>query len=60
MRYKKGELKYYQTLNPVELNDHLDKFPINTEHIKYFYEKHKYDWVKKKWFRGKTISTERY
>ena len=55
MRFRKGELKFYQSLNPVELNEYIKKFPKNTQYVKLFQEKYKYNWVKQSWTKGKII-----
>ena len=55
LRFRKGELKYYQSLNPIELNEYLNKFPQYTEYVKIFLEKYKYLWKSKKWIKGNTI-----
>jgi len=54
-RLRKGELKLYQSMNPIELNKYLSKFPENTEYVKSFLENYKYNWVKKVWKKGRTI-----
>ena len=55
VRYRKGELSLYKSMNPVELNEYVNKFPQNTEYVKKFLEGHRYNWVKKQWVRGNTI-----
>ncbi len=54
VRFRKGELKFYQSLNPVELNEYIEKFPKNTQYIKLFQEKYRYIWTTQKWVKGKT------
>lgn len=54
-KLRKGELKLYQLMSPTELNNYVKKFPENTEYVLYFLERYKYNWVKKKWRKGKTI-----
>ncbi len=55
VRYRKGELLLYKSMSPVELEEYINKFPQNTEYVKKFLENNKYNWVKKIWFKGKTI-----
>lgn len=55
LRFRKAELKFYQSLNPAELNEYIDKFPENTDYVKLFLEKYRYIWTTKKWIKGKTI-----
>jgi len=54
-KLRKGELKYYKSMNPSELNDYVLQFPKNTEYVKSFLKKYTYIWVKQEWKRGKTI-----
>ena len=54
-KLRKGELKYYQSMNPSELNKYFNKFPEHTEYVKYFLERYQYNWVKKEWKKGRTI-----
>ncbi len=53
--YRKGELLFYKSMSPVELNEYVNKFPQNTEYVKKFLETHIYNWVKEQWTRGSTI-----
>lgn len=55
VRYRKGELQLYKSMNPIEVEDYINKFPENTEYVKKFLESYKYNWVRKEWKRGKTI-----
>ena len=36
VRYRKGELLLYKSMNPVELNEYSNKFPEHTEYVKKF------------------------
>ena len=49
VRYRKGELSLYKSMNPVELSEYINKFPQHTEYVKKFLEGYKYIWVKKQW-----------
>ena len=55
VRYRKGELNLYKSMNPIELGKYINDFPENMKYVKTFLEKHKYNWVKKEWKRGRTI-----
>ena len=55
VRYRKGELLLYKSMNEVELEEYVNKFPQNTEYVKKFLEGHRYNWVKEQWIRGSTI-----
>ena len=55
IKYRKGELILYKSMNPVELEEYINKFPQNTEYVKKFLESYKYNWVKKQWLVGRTI-----
>ena len=55
VKYRKGELNLYKSMNPVELNEYVNKFPENTDYVKIFLETHEYNWVKKEWKKGRTI-----
>jgi hypothetical protein len=50
-KFRKGELKFYKSMIPSELNEYINKFPINTEYVKQFFEKYKYNYVKRGWFK---------
>lgn len=54
-KLRKGELKLYQLMSPTELIVYVKDFPINSEYVKSFLEKHKYNWLKKEWKKGRTI-----
>lgn len=54
-KYRKGELKFYKSLLPYELNEFVNNHPIHTEYIKKFLQTYKYNYVKKRWMKGKTI-----
>lgn len=54
-RYRKGELKLYQSMNPVELSEYINKFPENSPFVKMFLENYEYNWVKSVWKKGRTI-----
>lgn len=55
VKLRKGELALYKLMNPVELDKYVKKFPENTDYVKSFLEKHQYNWVSKKWKKGRTI-----
>ena len=54
-KLRKGELKFYKGMNPTELSHYLKDFPMNEIYVVKFLEKHKYNWVRQEWHRGKTI-----
>ena len=54
-KFRKGELKLYQLMNPVELSEYVKDFPQNSDYVKSFLEKHEYVWTTKKWRKGRTI-----
>ena len=54
-KLRKGELQFYKLMNPTETNEYIIKFPENTEYVKSFLGRYKYNWVSKKWKRGRTI-----
>lgn len=56
VRYRKGELLLYKSMNPVELEEYVNKFPQHTEYVKKFLEGHRYIWVDNgRWIKGRTI-----
>jgi len=55
IKFRKGELKLYQSMNPIELEKYVNQFPENTDYVKSFLENHEYNWVKEEWKKGKTI-----
>ncbi len=55
IRFRKGELRFYKDLNPIELNKYIEKFPQNTDCVKLFLEKYRYIWTTQKWVNGKTL-----
>lgn len=55
IRYRKGELKFYKSMDEKDLETYVTKFPENTEYVKKFLQTHKYNWVKKEWQRGRTL-----
>ena len=50
-RFRQDELKFYLGMLPKELCEYIDKFPINTEYVKLFIDKYKYNYVKKMWVK---------
>jgi len=54
-KLRKGELAFYKLMKPSEISKYIGKFPENTEYVKSFLEKYKYNWVKKEWKKGRTI-----
>ncbi len=54
-RFRKGELKLYKSMNPIEMNKYVNDFPENTQYVKKFLESYEYNWVKKTWKKGRTI-----
>jgi hypothetical protein len=54
-KLRKGELALYKLMNPKEMNEYVVKFPENSDYVKSFLEKYRYDWVSKKWKNGRTI-----
>ena len=55
IRLRKGELNFYKKMNPTELSEYVKDFPENTDYVIVFLNKHEYNWVKKEWYKGKTI-----
>lgn len=54
-KLRKGELAFYKLMNPTEMDKYVNDYPENTEYVKTFLQKYKYNWVKQKWIKGKTI-----
>jgi len=52
-KLRKGEAKFYKTMNPTELGEYLKEFSENREYVRHFQEKYKYNWVSKEWKKGK-------
>ncbi len=54
-QFRKGELKLYKLMNPIELNEYVNDFPKNTDYVKNFLENYEYNWLKQIWKKGQTI-----
>ena len=54
-KLRKGELRFYLTMNPTELSKYVMDYPENSEYVRTFLEKYEYNWVKESWKRGNTI-----
>lgn len=54
-KLRKGELKFYKMMNPIELEKYLFDFPQNTEYVKEFLEDYHYNWRNQEWVKGGTI-----
>jgi len=51
MRFKKGELDFYKSHDPNEIEKIYNNNPNIQEHILFFVTNYKYNFVKKKWER---------
>lgn len=53
-KFRKNELKFYLGMLPQELCDYANKHPENTDYVKLFIDKYRYNYRMRKWIKNES------